>query len=408
MDAVETQQHAYVAERAELDLLRELIEQHAAIDRPAGSPGEYQSAQLLRDRLIEAGTDARIEPATFYKGWPSALALALSVPILAGFIGPRRGRKVLAAWSIAAGVMIADDIDNRTRILRRLLRRQRATTNVVAELGPADAPVTLVVLAHHDAGRTGAMFDQSLQKAMWKRFPQRIESIDTSLPYWWPAFLAPVAVGLGLLTGRKGLRRGGALFSSAAFGLLVDIARSPTVPGANDNLSGVGVMVALAERLRDRPIDGVRVILVSAGAEEELQGGVYDYLRDHGAELDPTSTYCLAVDTVGSPQLVMLEGEGTVAMEDYCDPSFRDLVADVADEHGVSLDRGMRSRFSTDGVVTSRANIPTVCLVSLEPWKAPANYHLMSDTPENLTYETVSATTELCERVARRLAGDRA
>lgn len=407
MDAVETKR-AYVADEAEIALLRELIEQHAAIDRRAGSTGEYLSAQLLRDRLAEAGTNARIEAATFYQGWPSALAIALSVPIVAGFVGPRRGRKLLAAWSIAAGVMVADDIDNRTRALRRLLRRERPTTNVIAEIGDADAPVTLVVLAHHDAGRTGAMFDQSLQKAIWQRWPSRVEGLNTSIPYWWPAFLAPAAVGLGLLTGRRGLRRGGAIFSSAAFGLLVDIARSPVVPGANDNLSGVGVMVALAERLRDRPIDGVRVILVSAGAEEELQGGVYDYLRDHGAELDPTSTYCLAVDTVGSPQLVMLEGEGPVAMEDYCDPSFRDLVADVAALHGVSLDRGLRSRFSTDGVVTSRANIPTVCLVSLEPWKAPANYHLMTDTPENLTYETVAATTELCERVAQRLADDRA
>ncbi len=403
MDALDTPQ-AYKAEEAELALLRELIEEHAAIDRPAGGTGEFRSAQLLRDRLVEAGTNARIEPATFYKGWPSALALALSVPILAGFLAPRRGRKTLALASIAAGAMVADDIDNRTRILRRLLRRQRPTTNVVAELGPSDAPVTLIVLAHHDAGRTGVMFDQSLQKAIWQRWPHRVESVDTSLPYWWPAFLAPVAVGLGLLTGSRRLQLGGAAFSSVAFGLLADIARSPNVPGANDNLSGVAVLVALAERLRDRPVDGARVVLVSAGAEEELQGGVYDYLRDHGAELDPTSTYCLAVDTVGSPQLVMLEGEGTVAMEDYTDPSFRDLVADVAVEHGVSLDRGMRSRFSTDGVVTSRAKIPTVSLVSLEPWKAPSNYHLMTDVPENLTYETIAATTELCERVARCLA----
>lgn len=406
MDAVTTPQD-YVADAAELTLLREVIELHAAIDRPAGSAGEYRSAQLLRDRLLDAETNARIEPATFFQGWPSALALAISVPMLAGAIGPKRGRKTLALASIAAGVAVADDIDNRTRVLRRALRRERPTTNVVAEIGAADAPTTLIVLAHHDAGRTGAMFDQTLQRKIWERFPERVESVDTSLPFWWPAFLAPVAVGLGLLTGSRKLQKVGAGFSAAAFGLLVDIARSPNVPGANDNLSGVAVLVALAERLRERPIDGVRVVLVSAGAEEELQGGIYDYLADHGAELDPTSTYCLAVDTVGSPQLVMLEGEGTVAMEDYTDPSFRDLVADEAKAGGVSLLRGLRSRFSTDGVVTSRAGIPTVSLVSVEPWRAPANYHLMTDVPENLTFETIAATTELTERVARRLAADR-
>lgn len=405
MDAVSIPKD-YVADAAELELLREVIELHAAIDRPAGSAGEYRSAQLLRDRLIDADVDARIEPATFFQGWPSALALAVSVPMIAGAIGPKRGRKLLALASVVAGVAVADDIDNRTRFLRRALRRERPTTNVVAEIGAADAPATLIVLAHHDAGRTGAMFDQTLQRKIWERFPERVESVDTSVPFWWPAFLAPVAVGIGLLTGSRKIQKIGAGFSAAAFGLLVDIARSPNVPGANDNLSGVAVLVALAERLRANPIDGVRVVLVSAGAEEELQGGVYDYLADHGAELDPTSTYCLAVDTVGSPQLVMLEGEGTVAMEDYADPSFRDLVADEAKQGGVSLLRGLRSRFSTDGVVTSRAGIPTTSLVSVEPWRAPSNYHLMTDVPENLTYETIAATTELTERVARRLASD--
>ncbi|MDO9356260.1 MAG: M28 family peptidase, partial [Solirubrobacteraceae bacterium] len=65
---------------------------------------------------------------------------------------------------------------------------------------------------------------------------------------------------------------------------------------------------------------------------------------------------------------------------------------------------GLRSRFSTDAIVFSRQRFPTVALVSLAPWRAPSNYHLMTDTPENLDYETVSATVELTEALARRLA----
>ncbi len=33
---------------------------------------------------------------------------------------------------------------------------------------------------------------------------------------------------------------------------MANIATSPTVPGANDNLTAVAVLVALAERLRER------------------------------------------------------------------------------------------------------------------------------------------------------------
>lgn len=395
------------ARQRERALLREVIEEHAAFDRLAGSEGERRSAGLLHDRLRETGAPARIEPATFLEGWARTFAQALAVPILAGLLGDRRTgrhRWPLALASAVVGWLVADDISNGRRPLRRALRRRRPTQNVIAELGPADAPVTLVVLAHHDAARTGQMFDQSAQRALWERFPGRVESVKTSLPSWWPAFLAPAAVGIGLITRRRGLQLGGAGITSVAAGLLVDIARSPVVPGANDNLSGVAVLVALAERWKDDPIDGVRVMLVSAGAEEELQGGVYGFLADHGARLDPATTRILAVDTVGSPRLVMLEGEGPVRMRDY-DRTFRELVATTASDAGIAMERGFRSRFSTDGVVPTKRGIPTVSLVSLEAWGAPSNYHLMTDTPDTLTYETIQATVDLTEALARRLAG---
>ena len=38
--------------------------------------------------------------------------------------------------------------------------------------------------------------------------------------------------------------------------MLMDIARSPAVPGANDNLSGVAVLVAIADQLKRRPVEG--------------------------------------------------------------------------------------------------------------------------------------------------------
>ena len=42
-------------------------------------------------------------------------------------------------------------------------------------------------------------------------------------------------------------------------------------------------------------------------------------------------------------------------------------------------------------------------LVSLEPWRAPSNYHLLTDVPENLTYDTIAATTErACSAGERR------
>ena len=167
------------------------------------------------------------------------------------------------------------------------------------------------------------------------------------------------------------------------------------VPGANDNLSAVAVLVSVAEALRERPIAGLRVILASCGAEEVLQGGVYGFARHHLAELDRGRTWLLNFDTVGSPELAMLEGEGTMVMEDYFDRGLRDLCARVADREGIPMRRGMRARSSTDSVVPSRMGIPTVCFASLNRHKGLSNYHQPTDTPDRLRYKTVACAADL-------------
>ena len=119
--------------------------------------------------------------------------------------------------------------------------------------------------------------------------------------------------------------------------------------------------------------------------------------------MDREKTWVIDPDTVGSPALVMLEGEGPLVMEDYFDRTFRDLVARVAERENLPLRRGMRSRFSTDAVIPSRMGIPTVCLASLNRYKGLSNYHLPSDTPENVRYPTVAVATDVIEAVIREL-----
>ncbi|WP_139836916.1 M28 family peptidase, partial [Mycobacterium szulgai] len=165
----------------------------------------------------------------------------------------------------------------------------------------------------------------------------------------------------------------------------------------------VALLVALAERLRERPVKGVRVLLVSLGAEEILQGGIYGFLARHRPELNPDRSYFLNFDTVGSPELIMLEGEGTTIMEDYFHRPFRDLVIRAAERAGAPLRRGLRSRNSTDAVLMSRAGYPTACFSSFDRHKELSNYHLMSDTPENLIYETVMHAVTVAESVVREL-----
>jgi Iap family predicted aminopeptidase len=90
-------------------------------------------------------------------------------------------------------------------------------------------------------------------------------------------------------------------------------------------------------------------------------------------------------------------------MEDYPGPELRDELAAIAAELGVPLVRGQRARTSTDSVIPARAGYPTATLTSFEPdTKLLSNYHLPSDTPENLDIGTVEEALRLVEALARR------
>lgn len=388
--------------------MREVVEALAPLRRRAGSAGERRAAYELAERLNAAGADARVEDVPFRDGYARLMMPLGTAGLIAGALAlTGRSRWGAALITALSGLAMGDDAANGPRFWRRLATRPRPTTNVVAEIGPADAERTLVLLAHHDAAPTGFMFDQSLQRTLARRFPDLIARADKSLPLWWPIVGAPLLTALGALTRRRGLVALGTAGTALTCVAGLDIGRMRIVPGANDNLSGVAVLLGLAHRLAERPVDDLRVVLASCGAEEVLQGGIYPFVDSHLRPLDPEHTWVLNLDTVGSPRLVMLEGEGVLWIEDYTDPSFRDLVATTAADADIPLVRGLRARSSTDSVIPSRAGYPTATLTSFEPdTKLLSNYHLPTDTPENLDHSTVGEALDLAEALARRLGGD--
>ena len=385
--------------------LRDVIEDLAALERGAGSPGEEVAARRLCGRFDELGCRASVEEEVYLDGYArmhAALSAVGAVAGLAALSGRARPLAVLAGGAAAAA--IADDCANWSRFARRAVAERRKTWNVVAETGDREAEKTIVLMAHHDAAPTGVVFDDTAQRKANDLLPDVIEAIDTAVPMWWPVFGGPALGALGAATGRRGLAKAGLFFSAMSAAFFADIARNRIVPGANDNLSGVAVLVAVAESLQASRVEGVRVLLASCGAEEVLQGGVYGFVERHLKPLDPDKTLVLNLDTVGSPRLIMLEGEGPVVMEDYCGPEFRDLVARVAEDAGVELRRGMRARTSTDAVIPSHAGYPTATISAMTAWKGLSNYHKHTDTPENVDYPTVEQAAALAEAVVRELA----
>jgi hypothetical protein len=366
-----------MADRAVLD---QVIRTLATIERPPGSDGERRAAEWIAERI-----GGRIETHPIHGGFwkPIGLLSALAAT----------GNRALAALA-AAGLY--DEIDDGTYFSRNALGRRRTAYNVIAEGGDLDAERTLVVMAHHDAAQSGLVFHSGPQRWVGTHFPGVIEKNDTAVPMWWPTVLAPVLIALG---GRR-LRRVGRVMALGTALAMADIGRHKAVPGANDNLTGVAVLVALAERIKD--IRGLRVILLSAGAEETLQEGIRGFAARHFDELDPDRTWFLNIDSVGSPELTLLEGEGPFKIREYTEDT-KELIARCAEREGIHLRRNMRAHTSTDGVVPLRAGYPTATLVSINEFKSISNYHWPTDVPDNVNLDTVEDALRLADVVVREL-----
>ena len=388
------------------DGLRATVEALAAIpDRGPCSEGERQAAEWIAERLGALGLEARVEEERAFDNYAKPMAALAGIAAAGGALAlTRRGRLAGALLGTGVAAAIADDASNGARAFRRATMEQKPTWNVIAEAGDPEAERTLVVIAHHDAAPTGAIFDQTVHHAVADAFPGIIERRDTSIPLWWPAVGTPLLVAAGALMRRRGLALTGLVGSLVGMAVFADIARNRIVPGANDNLSGVAVLVGLAERLAELPVAGLKVLLVSCGSEEVLQGGIYGFGERHFPNLDREQTWMLIVDTVGSPELIMLEGEGAVVMEDYHGRGFRDLIAGAAARARLPLRRGTRARTSTDAVIPSRAGYPTAALSSFDRHKALSNYHWPTDTPDRVNYDTVAAAAAVTEATLRELA----
>jgi Zn-dependent M28 family amino/carboxypeptidase len=207
-------------------------------------------------------------------------------------------------------------------------------------------------------------------------------------------------IGLGAASRGVRLLKAGTALSLGAAAAMADIGARGVVPGANDNLSAVGVLVALAARLEREPVDGLRVLLLSTGSEESFSEGMQAFGERHFTELDPLRTEVLCLECLGGPTLSVLEGEGMLRMRDY-PPPMREALADAAAAAGVKIARGLRTVAATDAIIALRAGYPVVTLASVDHTKLPLNYHWPSDTPEALHWQTIEDAIATCEQFIR-------
>jgi hypothetical protein len=404
--------------------LRQRLEQLERIERPSASAGEREAAEWMVAQFKALGADARIEsePAHGTYWWPLAIGtaagLAGALTLLAGpgagrsKAGHRRrgssrsmgvGRRFIGgALGLAGLAAITRDFPPHEQPVRRFLPENEAS-NVVCELGDPVAERTVVLVAHHDAAHAGLIFHPGIPDLVARTGIFR--RLDTSPMLMAPVLGGPALAAVAAVTGSRRLATAAAVLSASSTASMLDIALRNVVPGANDNGTAVVSLLELARRFIAEPPPGLRLILLSAGAEESFSEGIRAFGQRHFPDLPQDSTFFINLDTVGSPHLTVLRGEGFLKMYEYPQPAL-DLADRTAAELGIPLWPNLRIRNGTDGLEPLAAGYPVVSICSCTDHKQPANYHWPNDLAEHVDFNTVGQATDLAEAMTRNLAED--
>jgi hypothetical protein len=405
-----------------LDPLRDIEALLAHGARGPGTDAERRAARHLEQRLRELGREARIEPIQVRPSY----ALTHLIHAVAAIVG-----SVLSVSAPLAGAIVLlvtatsafGDLTGSFHLARRLTP-SRASQNVVSREDPesgeqaAGRPGTLVLVAHYDAARTGAPFGP--------RFTERLAALGQAVrrpigafePFFWSIVVVFACAVLRLAgidaTPLTVVQFLATVVLIVSVPMLADVALSETVPGANDNASGVATVLRLADRYGG-DLDHFDVWVVFTGAEEGMELGMRAWLRAHKRELDSERTAFLCVDQVGRGTVRYARREGYVIAHpqhadllELCDQIAEEDSDDSESERRASGRYGARSyvsRSATDAHAARVAGFPAIAVSCLGALDYAPHHHLPSDTVENLDENALDRAFRFCSELIELIDG---
>jgi uncharacterized membrane protein YhaH (DUF805 family) len=370
-----------------IDPTQEIEDLVAFEGRGPGTDAERRAAVHLERRLRDLGREAESEPTSVHPNYPLAHALHALIAIVGSVLSvtvPLAG----AGLVLFAALSAFGDLTGSFYIVRRLTGR-RASQNVTS-VEDGDKPGVVILMAHYDAARSGALFTPRAveRRATLGKLLRR--GLGPFEPFFW-ALLVVLACSVLRLVGIDGTAFTVVQFIPtvvliAFVPLFVDIALSGVATGANHNASGVATVLRLAERYGGR-LENFDLWVMLPGADSGLLLGSRAWMRRHRSEIDAERTIFVNVQAAGTGTPRWIEKEGpAVAMRYH--PTLVELC------EGIGEGRGIVSREATSALAARTAGFPAITITAR---------NALDYAPERVDPDALEGIYEFCGALLERL-----
>ncbi|HNH05563.1 MAG TPA: DUF4910 domain-containing protein [Anaerolineales bacterium] len=358
--------------------------------RGSCSPNHRRAAEYSAEALRSAGvSQIEFEPfrgmASTYLPFALAFASALTGTCLALFFGNRLTFGIaalmnfLGAWAMFAESEFASN-------WTRWLIPTAETINVTGAVSPQTNPKRQIILCSHlDTHRTPIFYSST---AWQKAFGVSVTGAFLSM------VLSALTFGLGTLLDLNEFRWVGLLFGLVqmyALTLVISAEFTPFSPGANDNASGTGIILALAERLRAEPLTNTKVNFIFTDCEETGAHGILAYLKKHAEAFGKDAVYII-LDEVGAGQLKTVTEDGLIR-KSKTHPRALELARNANFGLTQSLIEAKGEAY-TDALPATKQGLIALPISSAfpNPEQAVSHWHQMSDRIEFIDRQSLQDT----------------
>jgi hypothetical protein len=366
------------AEMIKKELEACLTEEKVSIEEFSMAPNAFLGSQLISTCLMLVAATLNISTRwiTFVSPWiVSAAAEVFSIVAALLFI-----------LEFVLGIELVDS-----------LFKEKRSVNVIGVLhkpGTTKPKRMLILSAHHD----------SAYDFTWLRFTGYGYLVLSGV--WLIGLVTVLAMStiqlMGVATGNADLARIGTLgWGLIVFPILPSMVyavfftrgreNEGTVPGAADNLSGCGLVLAMCRFLVKNPEhipEDAEIRFITFGSEEAGVRGSKRYVKRHLKELKELDVHQLNYETIIDPEIAILSTEGSGSVRNA-----REMVNSVVE---AAMRAGVPFKVqpatlgtSCDAGPFSRAGLKATTLLGFKVAQMGAFYHQPSDRPEVLNIEAL-------------------
>ena len=192
----------------------------------------------------------------------------------------------------------------------------------------------------------------------------------------------------GALEGELATKLGliGLVFVPFWFGLYFMWNSKRVVDGANDNLSGCYIGIAILKMLKDEGIEleNTEIGVVLSGSEEAGLRGAKAWCEAHKDEFNDVPTFVYSYDTITQPEYLQANYRDLNATVKV-DKDVSDLFVEACEELGIKCGKGVVPPLggATDSAAFAQAGMRSTGITALNH-ALPDFYHTRLDTPDAL------------------------